>query len=177
MQAIQKGLVRLLQVHTSTQMKLWHCNWMADSALFTGWVQCCSHHLHCFHYFLWWSQMLKSKIHIVASNHQRWGCTPPPSKVKAGLDFPQPINRCRPLRNSKELCTFTTASFPKFLLSGTCYMRLWKRDSVFMVAKTALANATMLSHLLPWLQIATDHTVIAFCSCAHVLLHVHINIY
>lgn len=47
-----------------TQMKLWHhWSWIADSVLFTGWEQCCSHHLHCCHYFLWWSQMLKSKIH------------------------------------------------------------------------------------------------------------------
>lgn len=112
----------------------------------------------------------------VTSNHQGWGCTPP-SKVKAVLDFSQPVNRCCPFRNSKELYTFTTASFTKLLLSGTSYMRLWKRDSVFMAVKTALANATKLSHLLPCLQIATDHTVIAFCSCAHVLLHVHINIF
>lgn len=62
-QGIQKGLVCLLQVHNSTQMKLWHCNWIADSVLFTGWIQWCSHHLQCFHCFLWWSQMLKSKIH------------------------------------------------------------------------------------------------------------------
>lgn len=81
------------------------------------------------------------------------GAVPPTSKLKAVLDFPQPVKRCCAFRKSKELCTFTTASLPKLLLSGTSYVRLWKRDSVFMAVKTALANATMHSHLLPCFQI------------------------